>query len=93
MVSVKINRIDADELFCPKNGIGYTIFVYLTNDTNIGFTLDSMLDDPLFYEAAMSRCGKPSTDGERIYWRNGASLSLHQIFSMIQSGANEGVSP
>jgi hypothetical protein len=36
-------------------------------------------DDPLFAE--IKNLSRPKTDGERIYWSNGASLTVEDIIN------------
>ena len=38
-------------------------------------------DDPLFAE--IKKLSRPKTDGEHIYWSNGASLTVDEIMKML----------
>lgn len=57
--------------------------IELDNHNVILLTLMSKRSDPLFAEIIEERL-TPYTDGECIYWRNGASLTLGQIITMLR---------
>ena len=68
-----------------ENGMGVIAFIDLDNEAGISFLLDSKADDPLFKAIMTGGAEKPETDGKRIYWQNGASLSIKEIFPILQS--------
>lgn len=82
-----IDDVWLDEGSCSKNGMGMTLVVYLKNGSTIGLLLDSKANEPLFSDVVMSWCGKPKTDGECVYWENGASLTLDEMINMLHAGA------
>ncbi|MEN6312742.1 MAG: hypothetical protein ABFD25_00685 [Clostridiaceae bacterium] len=45
--------------------------------------LTPKLSDPLF--AQIRELSRPRTDGDRVYWATGASLTLDQILEMLTS--------
>ncbi len=57
------------------------IIVELDNGAVMMLELASKLHDPLFAEI-QTLC-LPRTDGERVYWSNGASLSLDEILELL----------
>jgi len=67
------------------------VLVALDNGVTIALTLKPKLDDPLFAE--IKKLSFPKTDGERIYWSNGASLTVSEIMAMLReddSGEDNG---
>ncbi|SBW08983.1 hypothetical protein KL86CLO1_12556 [uncultured Eubacteriales bacterium] len=59
------------------------IIIELDNGSAILLELKPKLGDPLFSE--ISGLAMPRTDGERVYWANGASLTLDEIMEMLES--------
>lgn len=59
------------------------ISVELENGSIILFELTPKLGDPLF--AQIRELSRPRTDGNRVYWANGASLTLNEILDMLTS--------
>lgn len=57
------------------------IIVELDNGATLMLMLTPKLHDPLFEE--IQRLHLPRTDGGRVYWSNGASLSLDEIMDML----------
>jgi hypothetical protein len=57
------------------------IIVELDNGTTILLDLGPKFSAPLFAE--IPRLCLPRTDGERVYWVNGASLHLDEIMEML----------
>ena len=90
MAAVRITEVWLDNAGCDKEtGIGTYLVVYLDNGQNLTISLDSKADDPLFTDILMSRCdNEAKTDGERVYWSNGASLAVGEILAMLQTGLN-----
>lgn len=62
----------------------YLITVEFDNGNIILLMLESKLSDPLFAE--IEALSNPKTDGERVFWINGASLTVDEIMDMLQSG-------
>ena len=60
-----------------------SISVELENGSIIILELTSKLDDPLI--AQIRELSRPRTDGNRVYWTNGASLSLDELLEMLIS--------
>lgn len=61
------------------------ISVELENGSIILLELTPKLADPLF--AQIRELSRPRTDGDRVYWANGASLTLDEIIKMLTSEA------
>jgi hypothetical protein len=59
------------------------IIVMLDNGVKIDLSLKSKLDDPKFAE--ICELSLPKTDGERLYWLNGASLTVDEIMEMLRA--------
>lgn len=71
----KIKKVEAN------NDDTNSIFIELSNGSIIVLELAKKLENPLFAE--ISSLAKPRTDGERVYWVNGASLTLDEIMEML----------
>ena len=86
MAAVRITEVWLDNAGCDKEtGIGTYLAVYLDNGQNLTISLDSKADEPLFTDILMSRCNNEAkTNGERVYWDNGASLTVDEILTMLQ---------
>ena len=80
---VKIKRIFTDDASGSENGTGYTLDVDFDNGQTLLLTLDPIADKPLFYDVVRGKCGKPETDGVCVFWPNGASLSLQEMFGLM----------
>ena len=63
------------------------IIIILDNRNEIMLELKLMLPNPLFAKIIEERL-LPQTDGERIYWQNGASLTLEEIITMVRTDNN-----
>jgi hypothetical protein len=59
------------------------ISVELENGSIILLDLTSKLGDPLF--AQIRELSRPRTDGDRVYWANGASITINGILTMLTS--------
>lgn len=57
------------------------IHVELDNGAVLVLRLTPKLHDPLFAE--IQTLHLPRTDGGRVYWSNGASLSLDELMNML----------
>jgi len=71
---VRVNAIDTD-CFDVTLSSGHTILL----------ELGSRIHEPAF--AALIQSGafdKPQTDGERLYWQDGTSITLAEIFEMLR---------
>ena len=88
--SAKIRKFCVDDASCDERGMGMTLIVDLDNGSTMLFSLDSKANKPLFKDVLMNRCGKPKTDGNRVYWPNGASLSLRDMFAIMQTKQKAG---
>jgi len=86
MCSVKIENIYQDDACCNECGIGMALNIDLDNGSCFTVFLDSLAGLPLFCDVVMNKCGKPKTDGKCVCWSNGATLSLHDMFEILQSG-------
>lgn len=64
------------------------IDVELDNHNVIMLNLKSKCGEPLFAEVISERL-TPHTDGGRVYWCNGASLTLEEIVVMLQTDDSE----
>jgi len=92
MANVKIVKVWQDGACVDKNGMGITLDVDLDNGAYFVFSLDSKRGDPLFADILMGRYrDPPKTDGERVYWGNGASLSYDEMITMLQMDKRETV--
>mgnify|MGYP001260805807 CR=1 FL=1 len=60
-----------------------SISVELENGSIILLELTPKLSDPLF--AQIRELSRPRTDGNRVYWANGASLTLDEILNILTS--------
>lgn len=58
------------------------IAVELENGSIAIIELTARHSDPLFAE--IKNLSRPRTDGERVYWPNGASLTVDEIMEMIE---------
>ena len=61
------------------------ISVELANGSIVILELAQKQSDPLFAE--IKELSHPRTDGERVYWTNGASLTLDEIMELLESDA------
>ena len=87
----KITELWMDDAQCDERGRGIVLYVHFQNGEGIIVSLDTKADEPLFRDVLKSECrDKPQTDGERVYWENGASLSVEELFAMLQSGMQDG---
>ena len=77
----KIIRVEACE---ERDGSYQEIDIELDNHNLITINLASKQHDPLFAEV-LSEQFVPKTDGERVYWYNGASLTLDEIMAILRT--------
>ena len=77
----KIVKVEAVEDYRGKYE---EIGIELDNRNVITLTLKSKLNDPLFAEVIQEQF-IPKTDGGRVYWYNGASLTLEEIVDMLRT--------
>ena len=82
MISARIKSIFQDDAFCDDKGRDIILDVDFDNGEKIFVSLDTKINEPLFVDVVMGRCGRPQTDGIRAYWKNGASLSIHEMILM-----------
>jgi len=78
-----IETAHVDDALCDENGMGIRLFVYFDNGSSISFPLDSKADEPLIQDVMKTGGGKFNTDGKRIYWQNGASLSIPEMMTVV----------
>ena len=90
MSDIKIKSIFLDGGCCDENGMGMALNVDFDNGSSVMLLLDSMADNPLFNDVVMNKCGKPQTDGERIYWENGATLAIPDMMAILQTEKKAG---
>lgn len=65
--------------------------ITLSNGHAILLDLGSRIKEPEFAALIENGClEKPQTDGARLYWPEGPSLTLAEIFSMLTAGDNPG---
>ena len=88
MPQVKIDNVWFDDTDCDKDGMGTHLIVNLDNNQSIMVLLDSKKEEPFFSDVIAGRCGKPETDGERVFWDNGASLTFLDMIAMLQTADN-----
>ena len=82
---VNITEVWLDTAGCNQNGMGIILNVDLNNGACMTFSLDSKIDDLHFADILHGRYrGEPKTDGGRVYWDNGASLSLDEMIAILQ---------
>lgn len=81
---LRIKKVWVDDAFCDSQGRGMMLDVVFANGSGIHLLLDSKADEPLFCDVALNKCGAPITDGERIYWQNGATLTICEMLEMVQ---------
>ena len=86
MDNVKIEDVYQDGACCNELGMGMALSVDLDNGSCYTIFLDSKAKEPLFYDVVRNKCGKPKTDGKCVCWSNGATLSLQEMFDMLQAG-------
>ena len=89
----KIKEIWMDDSSCDESGMGIVLYVQLHNGEGIIISLDSKADEPLFRDVLSGKCcDRPQSDGKRVYWNNGASLTIEEMFAMLKSGISVGES-
>ena len=87
----RITEIWTDDSRCDERGMGAVLNVHFQSGDGIIISLDSKVDAPLFRDVLNGKCrNSPQTDGERVYWENGASLSVKEMLAMLESGINDG---
>ncbi|GHU80019.1 hypothetical protein FACS1894191_4240 [Clostridia bacterium] len=83
---VKIRGVWQDAACCDEHGMGIALNVDFDNSAVIFVYLDSKADDPLFTDIFSGKCDvQPKTDGDRVYWETGASLTVPEIMDMLQT--------
>ncbi|MDR0839915.1 MAG: hypothetical protein LBN26_00795 [Christensenellaceae bacterium] len=86
MSTVKIKSVWMDSACCDKQGMGIALDVDLDNGASMMVYLDSKAGEPSFTDILNGKYrAKPKTDGERVYWENGASLSFQEMIDMLQA--------
>ena len=86
MCDAKIDNIYQDGACCNELGMGMALSVDLDNGACYTIFLDSKAKEPLFCDVVKNKCGKPKTDGKCVCWSNGATLSLQEMFDILQAG-------
>ena len=85
----KIEDVWMDNASCNKEtGMGITLNVNFDNRASVTVCLDSKINDPLFADVIKNKnkhCSQPQTDGDRVYWSNGASLTVDEVMLMLQT--------
>ena len=89
MANVKITSACLDGVSGDESGVGIDLIACLSNGAVINVVMDSKNDDPLFreiiQELMLGKVCDPLTDGERVYWPNGAFITLTEIFEIAQT--------
>ena len=84
-MTMKIEYVWLDNGCCDENGMGIDVFIALSDGRKGFFCLDSKKDDPLFAEIIANRANSDAkTDGDGVYWENGARLSLDEILDALE---------
>jgi hypothetical protein len=92
MSTVKIKSVWMDAACCDEHGMGIALNVDFDNSAVILVYLDSKAGDPLFADIFSGKCEtQPKTDGDRVYWETGASLTVPEIMVMLQTERQAGV--
>ncbi len=92
MAVIKITEVWLDNANCDiETGMGTYLVVYLSNGQNLTVSLDPKAGEPLFADVITGKCEtEAKTDGERVYWDNGASLTADEIIAMLQTEGKRG---
>jgi hypothetical protein len=88
MADAIIHSVWIDDSGCDTEGVPTYLGVNLMNGHNamLSLSLTPKAADPLIADIIAGRCNtKPKTDGERVYWENGASLTIDEIITMLQA--------
>lgn len=84
MVNVSSNETGRDDLSNVSPDISFT------NGQSVLIPLTGKAYDPAFIELFESgRISRPKTDGARIYWIDGPSLSCAEILQLVRGTRNE----
>ena len=87
---MKITYVWLDDGCCDKDGMGIEVHVSLSEERSGTVCLDAKKGDPLFADIICGQAnGEAKTDGERIYWENGASLSLEEVLDALSPFPSE----
>ena len=63
--------------------------IHLSNSLILWVSLKPKSNDPRFFHLQNApEYIAPQTDGERVYWTGGASLTLEEIITMVRNGPN-----
>ena len=77
---IRVEALD-DDCFGVTLESGHAIMLELKNRTH----------EPAFAALIASGAfGKPQTDGKRLYWQGGPSISLKEIFAMLSGQTDVG---
>lgn len=82
MIKIKTVGVVAGE---GEGLLGTALDVHLSNGQTILLSLRVVAEDPRFAE--MYRDGRlfvPRTDGARVYWDQGPSLTLEEIMTLVE---------
>ena len=83
---VAIKDVWLDDACCDEKGMRVSLYVYLHNGASMIIYLDSKACEPLFFDILKGRCDtRAKTDGSRVYWENGASLTLEEMIDMLRA--------
>ena len=81
----KIKSIWLDMGCCDENGMGAALSVDLENRSSVMIYLDSKIGEPRFADILFGRYrDTPQTDGQCVFWGNGANLSLDEIMAILK---------
>ena len=88
---MKIKYVWLDNGCCDENGMGIDVHISLSNGQSGTICLDSKKSDPLFARIIAGTAGSEAqTDGERVYWENGASLSMDYVLGALEPSPPDG---
>ena len=91
MNPLKITRVWFDAALATAEGKDATLGVDFDNGHCVVLTLDPIMNEPLFADIVRGRWNTgPETDGECVFWANGASLTLDDVIKMLLTGKKAG---
>jgi len=89
-VMLKITRAWVDDTTCDERGMGTELFVFFDNGASVTIFLDSKANAPYFSDIIAGKYREqPSTDGENVFWGNGARLSYNEVFAILHAERKE----
>ena len=90
MTALKIKRVWLDVATATMDGQDAALGVDFDNGHCVVLTLDPIMNEPLFTDIVRGKGNtKPETDGSRVYWANGASLTVDEILTMLKEDSTK----